>query len=192
MDLEISSENKERKTRKKSDRGKDTLYRIILQNQLRSIAIVDQKANIIIGINTILISIIIATVSIETHFLEFDFLENIALSLPFTILLLSCFASGVISIIVVRPASNLWVLKNPSQLFFRDYKNENLDFFKSEMKTLTKSDKKIYEALDVDIYLYGKTVQRKFRLLRWAYLVFMIGLSLTVFLFFILRFLLEN
>jgi hypothetical protein len=107
-------------------------------------------------------------------------------------LLLSCFASGVISIIVVRPASNLWVLKNPSQLFFRDYKNENLDFFKSEMKTLTKSDKKIYEALDVDIYLYGKTVQRKFRLLRWAYLVFMIGLSLTVFLFFILRFLLEN
>ena len=94
MDLPIVPENSEKKVKKKrSDRGKDTLYRIILQNQLRSIAIVDQKANIIIGINTILISIVIATVSIETHFLEFDFVENIVLSLPFTVLLLFCFVS---------------------------------------------------------------------------------------------------
>lgn len=67
------------------------------------------------------------------------------------------------------------------------YGNKDLDFFKSEIKNIVKSDKIIYEALDVDIFLYGKTVQRKFRLLRWAYLVFMVGLSLTVFLFFILR-----
>lgn len=187
MEQPVIQDNQQKKTKKRSDRGKDTLYRIILQNQLRSIAIVDQKANIIIGINTILISIIIATVSIETHFLEFNFSKNIVLSLPFTVLLLACFVSGVISIIVVRPASNLWVSKNPSLLFFRDYKNEDIDFFRSEMKSLTKSDKKIYEALDVDIFLYGKTVQRKFRLLRWAYLVFMVGLSLTVFLFFVLR-----
>jgi hypothetical protein len=177
------------KTKKLKRKGnaKETLYRVTLQNQLRSIGIVDQKANIIIGINTILISIIIATIGIETSFVDLNFFGNIGLSLPFTIMLLFCFSSGIVAIFVVRPTAFLWIKENPSRLFFKDYRNIKLEQFKAEMKEMLRSDEEIYEALDVDIYLYGLTVQRKFRLVRLAYLIFMIGFILTVALFFILR-----
>ncbi len=177
---------KDRGKNKKSN-AKETLYRITLQNQLRSIGIVDQKANIIIGINTILISIIMATIGLETSFVKFSFTENLGLSLPFTVMLLLCFASGIVAIFVVRPTAFLWLNDNPSHLFFRNYKNIQLDVFKKQMKELLSSNEKIYEALDIDIYLYGITIQRKFRLVRIAYMIFMTGLILTVFLFFLLQ-----
>jgi hypothetical protein len=170
--------------------ARDTLYRITLQNQLRSIGIVDQKANIIIGINTILISIIMATIGLETSFVKFSFTENLGLSLPFSVMLLFCFASGIVAIFVVRPTAYLWKNENPSNLFFKNYRKIGLNGFKKHIKELIISNESIYEALDIDIYLYGITIQRKFRLARIAYMIFMIGLILTVFLFFLLRILL--
>ena len=92
MEDENISENNKIKSDQTKSNAKESLYRITLQNQLRSIGIVDQKANIIIGINTILISIIMATVGLETSFIKFNYYENLALSLPFTILLLFCAA----------------------------------------------------------------------------------------------------
>lgn len=60
---------KEDSTGKKKGEGKgaarQTLYRVTIRNQLRSIAIADQKASILIGINTILISIIITILGVE-------------------------------------------------------------------------------------------------------------------------------
>lgn len=46
--------------KKRKERGRDTLYRITLRNQINLISIADQKANIIIGINAIIISLLIA------------------------------------------------------------------------------------------------------------------------------------
>ena len=182
-------ENEDKKSKKEKAKGnaKDTLYRITLQNQINSLAIVDQKANIIIGINTILISIIMATVGIETRFVEFSFTTNIMLSLPFSIMLFFCVTSGIVSILVVRPTRNLWFKENASKLFFRNYKNLSLDRFISDMKEMTKDNENIYNALDIDIYLNGITIQRKYRLVRYAYILFMSGLVLAVFAFFILR-----
>lgn len=59
--------------------ARQTLYRVALRNHLRSISIADQKANILIGINTVLISLIIAILGVEStvpglsFIREFDF-----------------------------------------------------------------------------------------------------------------------
>jgi len=167
--------------------SRETLYRVTIQNQLRSIAIADQKANIIIGINTILISIIIAVIGLESNVVQLNFISNLNLSLPLSIMVLACFISGVIAIFVVRPAASLWTRETPSRLFFRDYQHCSLDDFLIDINTILESRDSIYESLNIDMYLYGQTVQRKFRLLRHAYVVFLIGLSLAVITFFILR-----
>jgi len=180
--------------KKKGAKGsaRETLYRTTLQNQMTSIAIVDQKANIIIGINTILISIIIALVGMETSFVQFDMYENIKISLPFSILLVFCVSSGIVSILVVRPTRSLWIKKNPSQLFFKNFKDSNLENFKKDMKKILKSNASIYEVLNTDIYLNGLTIQRKYRLVRYAYLLFMYGLLVAVFTFFMLQILISD
>ena len=167
--------------------SRETLYRVTIQNQLRSIAIADQKANIIIGINTILISIIIAVIGLESNVVQLNFISNLNLSLPLSIMVLACFVSGIIAIFVVRPAASLWKNETPSRLFFRDYQHCNLEDFLKDINGILQSRDAIYESLNIDMYLYGQTVQRKFRLLRHAYIVFLIGLTLAVISFFTLR-----
>ena len=172
---------------KTKNSSRETLYRVTIQNQLRSISIADQKANIIIGINTILISIFIAIIGLVSNVVQLSFISNLNLSLPISIMVLASFTSGVFAVFVVRPAANLWTKKNASRLSFRDYQHCSLDDFQADMKDILKSSDTIYDSLNIDMYLYGKTVQRKFRLLRHAYVVFLIGLTLAVISFFILQ-----
>ena len=174
-----------KKTTKGSSR--ETLFRVTIQNQLRSISIADQKANIIIGINTILISIFIAVIGLVSNVTQLSFISNLNLSLPLTIMVLTSFSSGILAFFVVRPASSLWTRKNASRLSFRDYQNCTLEDFKKDINQILESPNTIYDSLTTDLYLYGQTVQRKFRTLRHAYLVFLLGLSLAVLSFFILQ-----
>jgi hypothetical protein len=187
METIIEEKSKDKKPKPTKGNARDTLYRTTLQNQMRSIAIVDQKANIIIGINTVLISIIMATIGLETNFEKFNFYENIDISMPFTILLIFCAVSGVLSVLVVRPTANLWIKENSSRLFFKNFQKISLEQFKLEMKEIAQTNDNIYEVLDADIYLQAGIVHRKYRLARHAYTVFMTGLILSVLTFILLH-----
>jgi len=167
--------------------SRETFYRVSIPNQLRSIAIADQKANILIGINTILMSIFMAVIGLVANVAQLNFISNLNLSLPFTIMVLTSLFSGGIAIFVVRPAASLWTRKNPSRVFFRDYQQCNLGDFIKDINTIINERNSIYESLTVDLFLFGQTVQRKFRRLRHAYIVFFIGVSLAVISFLILR-----
>jgi len=165
----------------------ETLYRVTLRNQLRSIGIADQKAKVIIGINTILISFFIAVIGLVSNVTELDFVKNLNLSLPFTVMIISSFVSGALAIIAVRPDNSLWKEENPSLLSFRDFQNTDLDDFLEDMDEIISSKSNIYRSLNIDLYLYGKCVQHKNRLLRHAYSAFLAGLTIAVFSFIILR-----
>ena len=60
MDIPSVPIEVKKQPKKPGGRARETLYRVTMQNQMQSISIADQKANIIIGINTILISIIMS------------------------------------------------------------------------------------------------------------------------------------
>ena len=165
----------------------ETLYRVTIRNQLRSIAIADQKAKVIIGINTILISLFIGAIGLVSNVVELDFIRNLNLSLPFTVMIISSFISGAIAILVVRPDASLWSDNNPSMLSFRDFQSIHLDDFLDDMDDILSSKKSIFKSLNIDLYLYGKCVQRKNQLLRHSYTVFLSGLTIAVLSFVVLR-----
>lgn len=185
---QIPGEGNEKKAKTASRAARATLYRVTMQNQLRSIGIVDQKANIIVGINTILISIIIAVLSMESNYGAFEFLAQLDLNLPLSILLVCCFISGIMALFVVRPSPKLWQKQSPSQLFFKDYRNFSLDSFYDKMDDIMDSDESVYKTLNTDMYLFGRTVFRKYRLLGLAYLIFLLGFVTTVLSFVLLHY----
>lgn len=175
------------KNPKKKDSSCDTLYRVTLRNQLKSIAIADQKAKVIIGINTILIFLFQAVIGLVSNVTELHFVKNLSLSLPFTIMIICCFVSGALAILVVRPDNRLWNKENPSTLSFRDFHALDLGGFLDDMEKIQSSRKNIQRSLNIDLFLYGRCVQRKNKLLRHSYTVFLAGISLAVISFFILR-----
>lgn len=168
--------------------ARQTLYRVTVRNQLRSISIADQKANILIGINTILISIIVTVLGVESTVPGLRFISELDLNIPLLVFLLACFGSGYIAVLAVRPAQKPWKSSAPDKLFFKNYDEISLDDFKAYIAGILESGQNIYDALNTDMYLFGRTIIRKYNYLRVAYTIFMVGLIGLVSSFFIFRF----
>jgi hypothetical protein len=167
--------------------ARQTLYRVTVRNQLRSISIADQKANILIGINTVLISIIIAILGAESIMPGLSFIAEFDLNIPLVIFLLACFGSGIIAVLAVRPTLKPWKNKAKGKIFFMNYRDINLDHFQEYIGDIMESGTKIYSSLNTDMYLLGQAIFRKFYLLRLAYTIYMIGLSGLVISFLLIR-----
>jgi hypothetical protein len=180
-------------TQPKKEKGgtnaaRQTLYRVTIRNQLRSVSIADGKANILIGINTILISLIVAFLGAESSFAGISFLSEPDLNIPLTLFLLACLVSAYFAILAVRPMVRPWKSDAPRKLFFKDVKDTELEEYQEFLKEVLKSGDSVYETLNSDMWLLSKGLISKYNLLRAGYTVFLIGRTLLVGSFLILTF----
>lgn len=166
-----------------SGRGKETLFRVTFRNQINLIAIADNKANMIISLNAVLISLIIAVFGSGITIKGQSFMSNETLVVPFTILMFTCLFSAILAILTAKPH----ILKdqdekNPkiSLLFFGNYYNRKIDDYLDDMNELLSKHKSIYDNLIIDIYYQGKILHRKYRFLKFSYIIFLTGIILTV------------
>lgn len=163
-------------------RGKDTIFRITIRNQINLIRIADNKANMIITINTIVISLIMGFVGSGYTIKGAGFLEGQILFLPLTVFLIASLISAVCAIIAARP--NLIEEKNGEQiqslLFFGRIAKMSLTEYKRQSKILLKSKKETYDQLVTEQYYYGVVLKRKYKWLGYAYTLLLIGLVLAV------------
>ncbi|TDS15380.1 hypothetical protein DFQ03_2021 [Maribacter caenipelagi] len=192
LDL-ISKLQKAEKTEKKEvlkaklkdespQRAIQSLYRIELRNHIKLSDIADTKANILLSVNAIIISLLIANL-----IPKLDSPSNSYLIYPTVIFVLFSIASMIMSVLATRPkVSNTDVVdedikkKDTNFLFFGNFHTMELDDFKSKLRDIIKSKESIYDSLSMDLYYLGKVLQEKYRLLRWTYTVFLIGIILSV------------
>lgn len=174
-----------------SGAGKQTLIKTTLRNQIDLVSITDQKANMLLSINAIILSIVLTLSSAR---LLIDISEKIS-STPITIpiigLLLTCLFSGILCIYAAKPPRNS--NKNKAgdigilMLTVKDkLKNENA--FLEEMENILSSNDLIYRNMILDIHKLGLLLTRKYKLLRFAYYFFFIGITVSVLAFIVLLF----
>ncbi len=169
-------------------RGKETLFRVSLQNQVDHISIADSKANMIININTILISLIIAVLGSGLTIGGSTFLSQKLLVFPLSVLMVTCLISAICAVLAARPKMNSkQKTGTPSSLmYFGTIDQMRFEDYFDRMKELLRSRNDIYENLIMDLYQQGKILKRKYSLVQIAYTIFITGLSLSVIIFFIL------
>jgi len=189
-DTEASQDQEVKVSEFARGRGKETLFRVTFRNQINLIAIADNKANMIISLNAVLISLIIAVFGSGITIQGQPFMEKIILVIPFTILMFYCLISGVFAILTAKPhiIRSPEGINNPklSLLFFGNFYNKKLDQYLDDMSELLNSRKTIYEHLTIDIYNQGKVLQRKYKLLNISYWNLMAGIISTVLAYLIL------
>jgi len=172
-------------------RGRETLFRVTFRNQINLIQIADNKANMIISINSIIISVII---TINGFGVISDSFQNKAdIVIPVTLIILTCLTSVVYAIQAARPhlikpqkGQEEKQAKNTSMLFFGTISGKTMDEYLDEMDELLKSREMIYKNMTIDIYNQGKVLKRKYHLLSIAYLIFMYGFVFSVLTFLLL------
>jgi len=179
---------KEEKAKKKNPgRGRETLFRATYQNQSNLIQMADNKANIIISINTMIISSIIAISGYGVVAGKVDTMDT-SVVIPLVLIILSCLISVVFAIQAARPKvlsakPEGSEMQKSSLLFFGVISQHTQQSYLSEMKTLLDSDTELYEHMTIDIYNQGLILKRKYGLLAFAYQVFMFGFIFSVIVF---------
>ena len=182
------SEARPKKEKGGTNAARQTLYRVTVRNQLRSISIADGKANILVGINSILISLIIAFLGAQSSFNNISFSSELDLHVPLILFLLACLASAYFAILAVRPMIFPWKANVPRKLFFKDVREVDLEAYQEFLKEVLESGESVYETLNSDMWLLSQGIIRKYNLLRAGYLIFLAGLALMVLSFLILTF----
>ena len=161
-------------------RGIETMFRTAYRVQMDLTGLADNKANMMISINGIIISIIIASVAPKLD-------TNPWLLIPTTLFLLGNLVSIVYAIMAARPRVSsvpitLEDLQNSEGniLFFGDFANLRPDDFVKGMFGLLEEREVLYEAMIRNIYGLGTVLRKKFALLQIAYTAFMAALVLGV------------
>lgn len=163
-------------------RAIQSLYRIELRNHIKLSDIADTKANILLSVNAIIISLLLANL-----IPKLDSPSNSYLIYPTVIFVLFSIASMIMSVLATRPkVNNTDVVeeeikkKDTNFLFFGNFHTMELSEFKNKIRDIIKNKESIYDSLSMDLYYLGKVLQEKYRLLRWTYTVFLIGVILSV------------
>ncbi len=157
-------------------------FRIVFHNHINLSAIADQKANIMISVNSILISVLIS-------FLTY---RNVAdtqpmILLPVVIFMVTGLASLIFAVLSARPKVTM-LNKNGQDLgsagrnivFFGNFVPLGEENFEVAMDQLFRDSGLMYGNLTRDLYHLGQVLDKKYRYLTASYNIFMLGFAATV------------
>ena len=161
-------------------KGIQTMLRLTSENHLKLSDMADHKANILISVNSIIISVIL---SVLLRKLE----EETYLVIPTIIFLLVAVTTIVISILATRPKMSGGEFtvedikqKKTNLLFFGNFYKATYEQYNAAMREMMLDTDYLYGSLIKDIYYLGVVLGRKYKLIRLAYNIFMIGIIVSV------------
>ena len=167
------------------DKGIETMFRVSSSNHQRLSDMADNKANIMITVNSIILS---AILSLLLRRLE----DQPYLTLPTFMLITVSLVTMVLSILSTRPKLPPGTFSQTdvdnqkvNLLFFGNFYNMPLTDYKEAMLKTMQDRDMLYGNLIMDGYAQGVVLGRKYRLLRLAYNIFMFGLVASVIAFFV-------
>lgn len=162
------------------DRGVETMFRVAFRNHINLSSIADSKANIMLSINAIIISI-----SLTTLIPRIDFQPGLVY--PTILLLIVCIVTIIFATLSTRPKISEGkftrddiAAHKPNLLFFGNFHGMPLDEFTWGMEELMKNRDYLYGSLIKDFYFLGVVLAKKYRYLRICYGIFMYGMILVV------------
>jgi predicted metal-dependent HD superfamily phosphohydrolase len=162
------------------DRGIETMFRLTSKNHLELSAMADNKANIMISINSIVLSVV---VSVLIRKIE----ESPFLMYPTIILTTVCLATIVFAILSLIPNISRGrferkdiIERNINLLFFGNFHQMPLADYEWGVKEMMKDSDYLYGSLIRDIYYLGRVLSKKYKLLRTCYTIFMFGFVIAI------------
>ncbi|MBX2817693.1 MAG: HD domain-containing protein [Saprospiraceae bacterium] len=179
IDVDVDSNAPERIFPKRADRGVETMFRVTLRNHNNLSRIADNKANIMLSINAIMLSIVISSLTPKLD-------ANPRLIIPTIMLIVVCMISIIMATLSTRPkvssakySDEKFLSSKFNLLFFGNFMQLPIDKFEWGIGKLMNDERLLYSSLSKDLYYLGLVLGKKYKYLWICYNIFMIGLGLT-------------
>lgn len=163
------------------NRAIQTFFRTNYRNHINLSAIADNKANIMISVNAILLSVLI---SLMTY-------KNLAETKPMILMAIIVFfitglTSLVFAVLSARPKvtsinklSKDKIINQKNIVFFGNFVHLDLDEYETAMDAVFRDGELMYGNMVRDLYYLGKVLDKKYRYLTTSYNIFMVGFVAT-------------
>ncbi|NMH87251.1 Pycsar system effector family protein [Flavivirga algicola] len=164
------------------ERGIETMFRVTLKNHITLSNIADTKANILLSVNAIIVSLVLSNLVSKL-----DNESNHYLIVPTIIFVVFTVISIVLSILATRPnvTSGKFTKedvanKKVNLLFFGNFHKMSLKDFEWAMGEMMQDREYLYSSMKKDLYFLGLVLDKKYKILRLTYSVFMVGIIVSV------------
>lgn len=162
------------------DRGIQTFYRTALGNHIKLSDIADTKANIMLSVNAIIISLVLTNLISKLD-------NNNYLIIPTAIFILFSAITMILAVVATRPNVTRGEFtkedvekKSVNLAFFGNFHKMELDQYEWAIDEMLKDQTYMYKVLTKDLYYLGKVLDRKYRLLRLTYTIFVAGVIISL------------
>ena len=181
-----------KKGRAGSSRGIETMFRTSYRTQVDLTQISDNKANMMITVNGVILSAVVAWVTPQLGSAAW-------LLIPATVLLLGCLASLILAVRSARPrvghepVSVEDARRNRGNvLFFGNFVHLPRDEYVAALHELMENRETLYDNMSRDLYGLGTVLEGKSRELRASYTLFGLTLATAVAVFLVAFFFLAQ
>lgn len=169
-----------KETSGKADRGIETMFRNVIRTHVEFSMMADNKANIMISINTLILTAIVAILARKLD-------TNPHLIIPTTLLTVVSLSTLIFATFVTRPKITDGTFtvddiknKRTNLLFFGNFYKMKLDDFTWGMKEMMNDKEFLYGNMIMDFYYLGQVLGRKYKFLNICYSIFMAGMIISV------------
>jgi predicted metal-dependent HD superfamily phosphohydrolase len=175
-----SIKGKEGQPNKAAERGIQTVFRTTSHNHIQLSQMADTKANIMISVNAIIISIMFSVLLGRLEYYPH-------LAIPTLLLAVVSLLAIVFAVLAIRPSVTSGKFteedirqKQTNLLFFGNFHKMELQEYNWAMNEMLKDRDYIYGSMIKDVYFLGIVLAQKYRYLRISYNIFMYGLIIAV------------
>lgn len=160
-------------------KGSGLMFRVAYTTHLSLSKQADRKAHLMIAVNVLILSFVVAKKKTGVLFHESGLL------VPNILLVLMCLTTIVLATIVTRPRLPRKAADRPPEavnwFFFGEFSQYPLETFHQQISRIMRNDRALYAAMTRDLFGMGVALARKFRLLRVCYDVFYYGMFCVIF-----------
>ncbi|MBL7825231.1 MAG: HD family phosphohydrolase [Saprospiraceae bacterium] len=163
-------------------RGVETMYRTTYRTHTNLSAMADSKANLMLSVNAIVISILVSNLLPR---LQDGF--SFQLLIPVILLTCTCLGSMVYATLATRPKVTEGKVtreaikqRKANLLFFGNFYNMSLDDFQWGVNEMLTDPEFLYSSMSRDLYFLGIVLAKKYQYLSYCYNIFMFGLIISM------------
>ena len=170
----------------RDSRGIQTLFRTTSQNHYTLNEMVDKKANIMITVNSIILTVIIGGV------VRMPSTDPSTFSISIAILSIASFFSVAFAVLAISPNKTQGRFtkeeiknKKGNLLYFGNFHKMSFKEYEWGMLEKLNDSDYLYSSMIKDIYYLGQTLDKKYKLIRISLVTFIAGLASSFILYFI-------